>query len=373
MKLSIPADALASAASSAARFRARAGQGVTTALVSAHPNGTVRLAAQTRDAWGVVTVAASVDQPGDTCVDPVDLGKVAATLGNATVHLRLAGRALVLDTPRGEFRFNTEPVENWPPIPAIPVDTVFSPLSLDAVGRVAHAVAKDDARYGLNGLHAERVTDGYRLVATDGHRLAYAGGPGDGPDLRTGDLISREAVEHLTRLGGAVEAATVPGHLLVRTGDVVAAFRLIDGTFPDYRAIVPATGAGRHRIVIDTAALSAALNRAAVAVAGRDRAVIFDVVPGRVGLSISNVDFGQYAEDVAAEVTGEPVLVGFNLRYLRDALTHRGPTTVIEFAGPLAPTLVRDPEPGGTADVVMPMKLDNEVAVGRPVHDWRAA
>ncbi len=134
-------------------------------------------------------------------------------------------------------------------------------------------------------------------------------------------------------------------------------FRLLDGEFPDYRAVIPTSH--KHAATVRASELGACLRRAQIVVADRTRPVTFRFDAGEAEVEVHNVDRGSVREAIVVELDGAPITVGFNVRYLLDVLSAvSADRLVMELAHPLAPCLVRDPDDDTAMFVVMPMRLD---------------
>jgi DNA polymerase-3 subunit beta len=240
------------------------------------------------------------------------------------------------------------------------------------VEQTAFSVATDDVRYGLNGAHLEQIDgeDGRRIrvVATDGHRLSAADGPIEGElGLQPRTLVPRKALgvirkllegdDQLVELGFGDNAIRVIRPARAGQGAQTFWFRMIDGEFPDYHAVVPTEH--KHRATIRKDELASALKRVAILVQDRARAVRFGFGASELEIDVQNVDRGEVREVVPIELEGEPIQVGFNARYLADVLgVLQGERVTLEQAHPLAPCLVKDPDAQDAFFVVMPMRLD---------------
>ena len=134
-------------------------------------------------------------------------------------------------------------------------------------------------------------------------------------------------------------------------------FRLLDGEFPDYEAVVPTDN--KVFAMLQRDALLSALRRVSILVADRAKAVRFAFGEEELEIQVHNVDRGEVRETVPMELTGDELEVGFNARYLQEILgVMKGEHVVLELAHPLAPCLVKDPDDSDCFFVVMPMRLD---------------
>jgi DNA polymerase-3 subunit beta len=134
-------------------------------------------------------------------------------------------------------------------------------------------------------------------------------------------------------------------------------FRLLDGEFPEYQAVVPKEN--RHRAVLRRSELISTLKRIMILVQERTRAVRFDFQENALEIEVQNVERGEVKEALPIELEGDPITAGFNARYLQDILSvMTGDQVSLELNHQLAPCLVRDPEDPSAFFVVMPMRLD---------------
>lgn len=342
--------------------------------------GGLRMTATDTEVAYIGDLAANVTAPGQIAVDAANLFQVVRALPDATVHLQLhANKRLEVKSGRSQFKLPGFAAEEYPALPAFDARGHAKIAEAELrrlVDQTGFSVATDDVRYGLNGAHLEEVTatnaEGapvrrLRMVATDGHRLASAETGFEGElALSPRLLVPRKALVVMKKLlegDGDVEVGFGDGAIRLARAEPVGGgqtfwFRLLDGEFPDYHAVVPTEN--KHRVSIRREDLSSALRRVGILVQDRARAVRFAFgAEGELEIDVQNVDRGEVREVVPMELEGAPIQVGFNARYLSDVLSvMRGDRITLELAHPLAPCLVRDPDDALCFFVVMPMRLD---------------
>lgn len=317
-------------------------------------------------------VEATVESAGQLAVDATSLFQIVRALPEATVRLTSArGNRLEIRSGRASFKLPGAAAEDYPALPAFDARSSATLSEADLarlVERTHFSVAQDDLRYGLNGVHLEEVQsqEGPRLrfVATDGHRLSAAEAPFEGElEITSRTLVPRKALAVIRKLleggDGNVEVSFGEGaiHLSTREGAERFWFRLLDGEFPEYQAVVPKES--RYRVAIRRSELGSALRRVMILVQDRTRAVRFAFGVDALHIDLQNADRGEVAEEVPVELEGEPVEVGFNPRYLQDVLSVLdGDRVILELAHPLAACLLRDPDDESAFFVIMPMRLD---------------
>lgn len=138
--------------------------------------------------------------------------------------------------------------------------------------------------------------------------------------------------------------------------NVLLTARLIEGTFPNYEQVVPK--AHPHRLTVPRAALTAALRRVSVLSEERTRPVKFMLAPGMLKLTAYSPDFGEAEEQVEVQYTGEEITIGFNSRYVLDALGAQATEQVaLEVKDGMSPGVFKSFEDEGSLCVIMPMRI----------------
>ena len=332
--------------------------------------GGLRMTATDTEVAFIGDLAANVEKGGEIAVDAASLFQIARTLPESTVQLTIgAGNRLEIRSGRAFFRLPGSAAEEFPQLPAFDGKGVAKVPESELrrlVDQTHFAVATDDVRYGLNGVHIEEIQtdDGpmLRFVATDGHRLCCAQTAFEGELVITPrTLVPRKALAVMRKLldGGsdAIEISFGEGAIRLSRPNQVFWFRLLEGEFPDYGAVVPTD----HRMLVrcQKSDLTATLRRVMILVQERTRAVRFAFADDELAIEVHNVERGEVKESLPVEIEGDSLTVGFNARFLQDVLSVlKGGQVVLEHSNPLAPCLIRDPEDSGAFFVIMPMRLD---------------
>jgi DNA polymerase-3 subunit beta len=152
-------------------------------------------------------------------------------------------------------------------------------------------------------------------------------------------------------------ALAVGGHqFFLRTPGFDLVSKLIEGQFPNYEQVLP-KGHPR-RLVVAREPLVAALRRVSVVADDRTRPVRLTLAPGTLRLSASSQELGEGEEVLAAEFAGEELVIGFNARYVLDALTPMEAVEVaVELKDPLSPGVFRGAGDDAHVCVIMPMRI----------------
>ena len=313
--------------------------------------------------------ATDVKKPGRVTASAKKLYEILRELPDEPVQVEATPNSyLSLRCARAAFDIAGNAAEEYPALPALaPGETVTVPGLLlgQMIERTMYAASADETRYNLNGVFIEYLpdTEKLRMVATDGHRLAYVDRSlGTGfQKLGRGVIIPRKGLSELKRLVDEEDADEVDlgfegNSALVRKRGVTLSMRLIEGEFPNYRQVIPQPG--KHQIVMPTEPLVQALRRVIVIAAERSRAVKLELGSGTLRLTSTNPDLGEAREELDADYMGEELAVAFNARYLLDALTFLGAKEVrLGFQDAVSPAQLAPADDADSLAVVMPMRL----------------
>jgi len=275
---------------------------------------------------------------------------------------------LTIHCARADFTLAGTAAEEYPTLPSFsPERTVLVQAAVLSamIERTAYAQSLDEGRYNLNGVYLEVLPDSghIRMVATDGHRLAYADRVlgADVSALASGVIIPRKGLTELKRLvdeddADEIELAFHANNGLARKGDVTLVMRLVDGEFPNYRQVLPKDA--NWQITLPSELLIQALRRVSVFSSERSRAVKLELTEGKLAISSNNPDLGEAREELDLDFAGDPLTIGFNARYLLDALgAMRAKEIRLTLQDDLSPMRIVPADDEDTLGVVMPMRI----------------
>lgn len=284
---------------------------------------------------------------------------------DASLNVDVSGSRMTVRAGRSRFNLQTLAAGDYPRI-SLGQDKLQS-LSLPqkdlrALFRlVEFAMAQQDIRYYLNGLLL--VTDGaqVKVVATDGHRLAFCEATIEGAQLARHEVIvPRKTVLELQRLLGdtdePVQIDVAANQVRVRFGDVEMLSKLVEGKFPDYQRVIP-TGY-RKRALIQRDVLAASLGRASILTSDKFRGVRLALSNGTMRIQTSNAEQEEALEEIEVDYSGDTLEVGFNVGYLQDVLGNlKTEQVAIDFGDPNSSALLTVPGDETFKYVVMPMRI----------------
>lgn len=283
---------------------------------------------------------------------------------SAEVSLVLEDKRLQVRAGKSRFSLQTLPADDFPRMTVAEGDTRKLQLSQKSfrqlLGKTQYAMAAQDVRYYLNGLLL--MVDGkeLRAVATDGHRLAFASVEIEAELPRQEMILPRKTVLELNRLladtDDRLDITLAPNQVRFAFGSVVLVSKLIDGKFPDYERVVPATL--KNHMTVGRQLLMQAMNRAAILTNEKFRGVRVVLADNSLKLIAANAEQEEAQEEIEVQYSGDALDVGFNVGYLLDVLNNLQVEEVQwSFNDANSSALITVPGNDRFKYVVMPMRI----------------
>ena len=280
------------------------------------------------------------------------------------VSIESSASKLILKGGKSRFTLQTLAAEDFPlvqeaanfgPMFSVPQKTLKSLL-----GQVSFAMAVHDIRYYLNGILFVAEGTQLSLVATDGHRLAFASATLDVEVPRQEVILPRKTVIELQRLlsdaEGAIEMQFANNQAKFSFDGMEFVTKLVEGKFPDYNRVIPKNH--RNIITLGRAALLATLQRAAILTSDKFKGVRLSVEPGSLRVASNNAEQEEAVDELDIDYGGPSIEIGFNVTYLLDALGNMSQDMVrLELSDGSSSALFTIPDNAAFKYVVMPMRI----------------
>jgi DNA polymerase III subunit beta len=308
--------------------------------------------------------SAEVAKDGALTVEARAIHEIVKSLPEGKVALTAKSAELAIVAGKASFSIRGLSARDFPKLPAADESAyvaVDATALRDLIEKTAFAASDDPGRPHLCGCLFEARAGVARMVATDGHRLAKAERPWNGPTVDPGVIIPRKGLIEVERLlrgePEKCELGLAKGHLFVRAEGATLAAKLADATFPPWDQVVPKEN-GKHATVKRQALLEA-VKRVSLVASNGSRGILLNLRDrSSLVLRSDNPDLGEASEVLDAACEGEPITVGFNARYLAEPLEAMASDDVhLELSGELEPGLLRPAGTDGDLCVVMPMRI----------------
>ncbi|KON81643.1 DNA polymerase III subunit beta [Azoarcus sp. PA01] len=244
------------------------------------------------------------------------------------VTVTLDDKRLTVKAGRSRFALQTLPAADYPRMNLPDGDATRFSVSQKTFKRqlaqVAYAMAQQDIRYYLNGLLLIASGSELRMVATDGHRLAFASNPLAGDVPHTEVILPRKTVMELARQladsEDPLEVILAGNQVVFRFGPIELVSKLIDGKFPDYERVIPQNHP--KLLTFERMPLLATLSRVAILTNEKFRGVRLVLGDGSLKIVSTNAEQEEALEELEVDYHGDPLDIGFNVTYLLDVLNN---------------------------------------------------
>ncbi|HJS25990.1 MAG TPA: DNA polymerase III subunit beta [Actinomycetota bacterium] len=366
MKFRCDRDALSEALQTVQRaVSARPGiPALTGVLLEAAAEGSLTLTTTDLEVSARLTTDVQVTEEGSALVPARLLADTVKSLSDAPVEFETDQSQARIRCAAYEGSLRLLPVEDFPALqpPSGTRIVAEAPRFAEAVGQVARAASRDEARPVLTGVLLEVSREGVTLVATDSYRLAVR----DLVATAAGEakaIVPERALSEAGRAAQAIEKGEVEvfvddSQVSFQTGALTLTSRLIEGEFPNYRQLLPEKY--ESRLTVSRQQLIDAVRRVGL-LARENSPVRLEFNALGVKLSSSSPDVGQAVEAVEARYEGEDVTAAFNPGYLADGLAvATGESVRLEVRDGLKPGVVRG-ESDEFTYLVMPVRLPTPV------------
>lgn len=317
-----------------------------------------------------IQIRTTADLGGDTGSFTTTLGArklidILRTMpSDQTVTLESSQNKIIVKGGKSKFTLQTMAAEDFPLVQESanfgPAFCVPQKTLKELLGQVSFAMAVHDIRYYLNGILFVAEGKQLSLVATDGHRLAFASAT-LGVDVPKQEVIlPRKTVMELQRLlsdaEGAIEMQFANNQAKFVFDGMEFVTKLVEGKFPDYNRVIPKNH--KYSIAIGREALLATLQRTAILTSEKFKGVRLNLEPGTVRVASNNAEQEEAVDELDIDFQGESIEIGFNVTYLIDALSNMSQDMVqLDLSDGNSSALFTKPGDPNFKYVVMPMRI----------------
>lgn len=318
------------------------------------------------------SIEAKVDVAGKVAVNAKNLFDIVKEMPEGPVKLhKKDNNWLEISQNKAVFNIVGISPDEYPVFPTFSTNEftkIKAEVLADMIEKTIYSVANDETRYHLNGVYFERIpnkgTTGFRMVATDGHRLSLVDrkseGNANGKGQQTGVIIPRKGLHEIRKLlenvEGDFEMSIEGSQLVVRHGPTVLMIRLIEGKYPDYNRLIPQNLT--RQLVVEKESFLSSLKRVSLLSNQKSKGVTLSISSGKMEISSNNPELGDAHEEIDVDYKGKDIKIGFNAKYILDVLnTIEDEKIEISLQDQLSPGLVRPHSDSNYTCVVMPMRI----------------
>lgn len=308
------------------------------------------------------TAEAIVHKPGSTTLPVRRLASIIRELPEGAIEIDVDDKDVASVTCGSSFfKINGLSEDEFPPMPQPEGKfcyTIDQGEFREMLRKTAYAASSDETRFMLNGVLLSFKNGKLTMVATDGRRLALVEHEIEfPPEAQADHILPTKAVNelmHVLRDTGELKIHSGESQLLFEFDDVLVSSKLIDGTYPNYRQVIPSQC--EERVTIERESLLTALRRVSLVTTDKSNAAKLTFGKNKLSITMSTPDIGEARETIPVKYAGKELAVAFNPEYMMDPLKNlTNDEVILEMTDELSPGILKTDIP--FLYVLMPMRI----------------
>lgn len=338
-------------------------------LIKAHEQK-VEIIATNLELAVVVNVRAKIEEPGSFTVPARTLLDFVNLLPNEKIDFNLRENELLVACGKSSTKIKGTSADDYPIIPSLEQGKGFVVEASEfrqGLSQVLPAVAKNDIRPELAGIYCSFNTDGDKMVtlaATDSYRLAEKK-----VFLKQGEesmqiIIPGRSAQEFNHLLSETNDDEKQARILVSDNQIMVSFgsaqivsRLVEGSYPDYRQIIPKEFVST--VTVDTMAMIKEMKASGLFTTSGVNAVSLVLHPnlGSIGVSSVSTQTGEYTSELPADIQGGEATLLLNNRYILDGINNfNAKETQIKIINADSPCIFSPKDDTSYLYIVMPIR-----------------
>ena len=253
------------------------------------------------------------------------------------------------------------PTNDFPPVPVTEGKFCYridQGAFREMLRKTSYAVSQDETRHVLNGVLLAFKEGKLTMVSTDGRRLALVEHEIEFPPEAEAEMILPiKAVNELTRIlgnDGDLKIYAQKNQVVFEIGTTILSSKLIDGVYPNYRQVIPATC--DERVTVERESMLAALRRVSVVTTDKSNSTRLTFSANQLTISTNTPEVGEGRDTVPVKYNGKEISIIFNPEFVMDPLKNMDDDEVyIEMTDGHSPALIKCGIP--FLYVLMPLRI----------------
>lgn len=342
-------------------------------VLLATDEGRLRLSATNLELGITCWIPARIEVEGSITVPARTFTDLIGTLPSQNVKLELIphNQTLKIDCGTAKTEIKGIDAQEFPPIPVPDLNEGMALNVADLkemIAQVAFAASSDEARPVLQGVLLGVNESEVTMAATDGFRISVKKAMLTSPvGKAVSAIIPARALAELGKIideGDQSLTMIMPsgrGQVIFHTKNAELVSQLIEGNFPDYKAIIPHSF--KTHVTLTTQDMLKSCKQAEIIARDSENVIRLDIKPnpkgpGTIEVTSRSEETGNSDIEVDATVEGPELAIAFNVRFLREVLEAiKTPTISFDTNANNTPALIKPIGDDSYTHVIMPMHL----------------
>ena len=338
-------------------------------LIEAKDNNLI-LSSTDMDISIVEKISCNVLEEGSTTINSQILYDIVRKIDdrNEIEIISNNGKLMTLRSNGSRFSLACLPKEDFPLIEKDNSGTIIilnSKILFKLIDKTKFAISNEETRYFLNGLYFNVNNESNKnivtIVGTDGHRLAkFSHEIDEQIDQVSGVIIPKKTIYELSKLLSEldcnVKISISTNKIVFMIGDIIFISKLIDGSFPDYKRVIPSDNNNILKINRDN--LLSAVDRVSTIANEKSPVIKFKLLQNILNLNTINNESSTASEDLTTDYQGNEIEIGFNSKYIMDIVNNLEDKEIsIKLKDNTSPVIAQENSNTNLVYVLMPMRV----------------
>ena len=278
------------------------------------------------------------------------------------------GKLLTLRSQGSRFSLACLPKEDYP---IIEKDNSGADINLNSkillklIDKTKFAISNEETRYFLNGLYFNVTNENSKnivtLVGTDGHRLAkFSHEIKEKADQVPGVIIPKKTIYELSKLLSEIDCdvniSISSNKIVFIIEEIIFISKLIDGSFPDYKRVIPTNN--NNILKINRDKLLSAVDRVSTIANDKSPVIKFKLIQNNLNLNTINNESSTASEDLNVNYDGDEIEIGFNSKYIMDIVNNLEDNEIsINLKDNTSPVIAQENSNLDLVYILMPMRV----------------
>jgi len=329
-------------------------------------NGTLTLTGYDFEMGIKTTFECDVEMEGDVVLNANLLGNIVRKSASDEIAIECDDK-MNCKIKCGIAEYNIKGIDStdYPDFPSPSSDNsikIDNSLFCEMVDYVIYAVSQDEKRPAHTGVLVKLENRKLTMVALDGYRLAVCEREVDFEGSFS-MIVPAKAMNEVRKIVGDTDGKLTifanRRYIIFNAKEFIVLSRLLEGEFLDYNKAIPKNFS--IKATLNTREFISVIDRVSLIITERlKNPVKLTVDEGAISVKCTT-EVGAVYDEVAADVDGGPLEIGFNNKYLLDALkASKQDELVFQFTGSLSPCVIRPKANDDFTYLVLPVRFKND-------------
>lgn len=309
-------------------------------------------------------IPADIRREGSIVINSKIFGDIIRKMPDSEILIELLdNNDVLIECENSVFKIKGNPSDEYPLLPEIEAEKSFKisqKIAKDMIRQTIFSVGDDEDRKILTGTLIESDGNELVFVAIDGHRMAVRKTANGVQDTSFSVVVPGKTLNEISKIiepeDDEMEIFTSKNQILFKIDNCKIMSRLLEGEYLNYKSIIP--DEHETKIRVNTKELLSSVERASlISINEKKYPIKFDIEDDVLVIS-SNTEIGNVRDEIAIDMEGKNMTIGFNPRYFLEALRVIDDEVVdIYFNSDIGPCTIRPVETDEFVYMILPVRI----------------